>query len=248
MLKVAQKWIKVDVINMIVIPQINFPVYLISILVAILSGMAYIYISLKKDNIKDRNILLFFLLYCIFALVFGKMYTFLTDPTTNSLFKAGLSSYGGLVGVVLAAIIFEKILPLDKKVIKYTILSLPLVYGISKIGCFLVGCCEGIPYNGFLSVRYPYGLNINLFPVQLLESIVFIIIFLICNNLKNKNGINYITLLVCSTIKLLLDFLRYIHVNEFLSTNQIFSLLVILIISILFILKIKPCISKYLML
>ena len=56
------------------------------------------------------------------------------------------------------------------------------MYAVGKIGCFFAGCCYGIEYNGFLNVTYNYSAiapkGISLFPIQLLESIVFLIIFL----------------------------------------------------------------------
>ena len=62
---------------------------------------------------------------------YGKIYTVFAYGEDNIL-TAGLSAYGGLIGVVIASIIFEKILSTDGKIIKYTILSLPLVYEHDK--------------------------------------------------------------------------------------------------------------------
>ena len=81
--------------------------------------------NLKKDGYKNKQLLLFFAMYSMFAIVFGKMYTVLMYGRGN-IITAGLSSYGGLFGVVIASIIFERIISTDKSVIKYTILSLPL--------------------------------------------------------------------------------------------------------------------------
>lgn len=221
-----------------VIPKINFPIYGIIILLSGLIGLIYILYNLKKEGYRNKKILLYFCLYSMFALVFGKMYTILIFGRGN-IITATLSSYGGLFGVVLAAIIFEKIIPTNKTTIKYTILSLPLVYGLSKIACSLVGCCSGIPYKGIFKVKYLNELNIWQFPVQILEVIVFIILFIILHILKNKKYINYITILLVVTFKFLLDFLRYDHIDTLITKNQIFSIVLFVITTILFIITVK---------
>lgn len=217
----------------------TFPFYGIILLIAISLGLFYVYRMLKKENIKDKNIYLYILLYGLFAIVFGKLYTIVTSNFKYNMLNAGLSSYGGLIGVVLSCIIFELILPTNKKIIKYTIISLPLTYGIAKIGCFIAGCCNGIPYDGIFKVIYRDGLNIGQFPVQITETIVFIIIFLICNKLRNNKNIIYITALISTIAKFLLDFLRYEHINKILTTNQIFSIIIVIVLTIIFIIRSK---------
>lgn len=211
-----------------VFDKINFPIYGIIILISVVIGMLYVFISLRKENYKDKNIFLYFLMYIAFSIVLGKMFTIITDPNTNNFLTAGLSSYGGLVGVILAAIIFEKILPTDNKIIKYSIISLPLIYGLTKIACFIVGCCYGIPYNGIFSITYTHGLNQPLFPVQITETIVFLIIFIICHKLRNNKNIIYIVIILVSIFKFLLDFLRYDHVTKLITVNQIFSIILLI--------------------
>ena len=222
-----------------VISKQTFPFYGIIILISMIVSLFYIYRMLKKENIKDKNIYLYILLYGLFAIVFGKLYTIVTSGFKYNILNAGLSSYGGLLGVLIACIVFELILPTNKKIIKYTIMSLPLTYGIGKIGCFIAGCCYGIPYNGIFNVVYKDDLNIGQFPIQIVETIVFIIIFIICNKLKNNKNIIYITILISTIAKFLLDFLRYEHINKLLTINQIFSIVIILVLIPIFIIKRK---------
>ena len=210
------------------IPRIKFPFYGIIIVLSIAIGIFYIYYNLKKTGHKDKQILLYFLMYITFAFICGKMYTVLIYGETN-LLTAGLSAYGGLVGVVIASIIFEKILPTDKQIIKYTILSLPLVYGLTKIACFISGCCGGIPYNGVFKVKYIEVLNIWQFPIQITETIVFLLIFIMCHLLSKKKNTDYIVLILVSIFKFMLDFLRYEHTKIFITRNQIFSLILLII-------------------
>lgn len=202
-----------------------FPLYGIIILLSLAAGMFYIYRSLRRAGCRSRDIMLYFLMFMPFALVSGKLYTVITDPSSGNIFTAGLSSYGGLTGVVAAALIFERILPENGNVIKYTVLSLPLIYGLSKTACFFAGCCYGIPYDGPLSVTYPDGLGIPLFPVQLAETAVFLIMFLVCHTLREKRYISHFTVMTVAATKFLLDFLRYDHVSALITPNQIFSMM-----------------------
>lgn len=219
-----------------IIPKINFPFYGIIIVLSILVGMFYIYSNLRKDKFDNKQILMYFIMYVAFAFVFGKIYTSLVYLESGFL-EAGLSAYGGLVGVVIAAIIFEKIIPTNGSITKYTIISLPLVYGLTKIACSIVGCCGGIPYTGIFKVKYLNALNIWQFPIQIVEAITFIVLFLILNKFKNNKYINYIVLILVSIIKFLLDFLRYEHINILITRNQIFSILLLVIVLIVFVIN-----------
>ncbi len=211
-----------------IINTFKFNFYGVLLVSSIIIGFIYIFLSLKKEKEDINQLKLYALLFFSFAFVFGKIFTIVVSKEPVNIINAGFSSYGGLIGVISSAIIFEKIVPMNKKLIKYSILSLPLVYSVSKIGCFLAGCCYGIPYDGFYSVTYTSGLNIKLFPIQLTESIVFLIIFLILNKFKNNKNIIYITIIISALMKYLLDFLRYEHINKFITVNQVFSLILII--------------------
>ncbi len=217
-----------------IIHRINFPCYGIIIVFSIIIGMLYIYLNLKKDGYKNKQILLYFIMYIAFAFICGKMYTVLAYGE-NDILSAGLSAYGGLIGVVIGSIIFERILPTDGKIIEYTILSLPLVYGLTKIACFIVGCCGGIPYDGIFRIKYVDVLNIWQFPIQIAETIIFLLIFIVCHFLKKNNNINYIVMILVSTFKFLLDFLRYDHINTLITRNQMFSIILLFITIITYI-------------
>lgn len=217
-----------------IIHRINFPCYGIIIVFSVIIGMLYIYLNLKKDGYKNKQILLYFIMYIAFAFICGKMYTVLAYGE-NDILSSGLSAYGGLIGVVIGSIIFERILPTDGKIIEYTILSLPLVYGLTKIACFIVGCCGGIPYDGIFKIKYVDVLNIWQFPIQIVETIIFLLIFIVCHFSKKNNNINYIVMILVSTFKFLLDFLRYDHINTLITRNQMFSIILLFITIIAYI-------------
>ena len=214
-----------------VIAEFKFPVYGICILMSLIIGISFNFYYLMKSNINKKYIYLYmfqFLIYCVLGgLIMGSKKS-----------DIGLASYGGAIGVLLSAFVFEHIYPKNNTFIKSAMLSLPLMYSISKIGCFLAGCCYGIPYDGIFSVTYTHGLNISLVPVQLMETITFMIIFIICLIKRKNKDIIAITMIMCATGKFLLDFLRYEHIGKLITFNQLISI-VFIIIGVVIIIKNK---------
>lgn len=216
-----------------VIYKLNFPIYGIIIILSIIIGMLYIFFKLKKTGKSSKEISYFYIIYVTFAFICGKIYTLLIYNSQKNIWTVGLSAYGGLIGVIIGAVVFEKIFYCNKNIIKYTTLSLPLVYGLTKIACFISGCCYGLPYDGVIKVIYSDGLNIGQFPIQIIEAIVFLIIFFVCNNKSNEKNITYKTLFIVFLFKFILDFFRYEHLNALLSRNQIVSIFLMLILVII---------------
>lgn len=220
----------------------KIPLYGIFIIIAISSGLLVIYKNAKHLNLKKEEIM-GLLFYIGLGAIFGaKYFTFLTNPKKfNGIFdftKIGLSSYGAVIGIIILLFLFSKQYKKSFKNLIYILLpSIPLMYGIGKIGCFLAGCCFGIEYNGPLSVVYNYSHSapkgISLFPVQLLEAIIFIAISIYTYNKTNKNKSNCIIIgqisAICGASKFSLDYLRMSHIGKTFSTNQLVSLAFILI-------------------
>ncbi len=218
---------------MIIINKINFPIYGTIIIVSIIMGLLFNYLFLKKNNIKEKNILLYLFLLFIYSFLGGILFNSIINFSFEN-YTIGLSSYGGAIGICICSIIFEKIDNSNGIYIKSAILSLPLIYAIAKLACFFSGCCFGVPYKGLFSVVYTEGLNIPLFPVQLIETIAFLCLFFICYyNNKNENIIS-ITILLSAIFKFILDYFRYSNINVFLSINQIVSIFFIMISIYLF--------------
>lgn len=220
----------------------KIPLYGIFIIIAILSGLLVVFKNAKHLNLKTEEII-GLLVYIGLGAIFGaKYFTFLTNPKRfNGIFeftKVGLSSYGAVIGIIILLFLFSKQYKKSFKNLIYILLpSIPLMYGIGKIGCFLAGCCYGIEYNGPLSVSYNYSYSapkgISLFPIQLLESIIFIAIFIYTYNKIIKRKPNNIivgqTFVICGVSKFSLDYLRMSHMGKLFSINQLVSVAFILI-------------------
>lgn len=208
-----------------IINKVSPMFYNIIIVVSIIVGLLYIIMSLYNERILKKRIVLFVILFFVFSIIGGKLYTYIMYGLKGNPLEASLSSYGGLVAAIIAAIVYEQIYPTNNRVIKNTIFALPLIYSFTKIGCSIVGCCEGIEYSGPFNITYPHHHDFSLFPIQPLEVIVFFILFLFVNKYKNRKATPYVTLLFVAIFKYLSEFLRFSETSEIINPNQIFSII-----------------------
>ena len=148
--------------------------------------------------------------------------------------------YGGLIGSIIAGYILIRKNNEYKKYVDIIVTGVPLFHFFGRLGCFLGGCCFGIHSEiGFI---YEHSLieeanGVRRFPVQLLESFFNLSLFFLLHHLLNKkkfeNKLIYVYLAIYATGRFFLEFLRgdeYRGIWFFLSTSQIISILIILII------------------
>ena len=201
----------------------GIPPYPVMMLLSFAAGMAVLYRLCRRGGVPGRICGCLLLLSPPLALYGAYLLHLLTvhDGTV------GFSSVGGLAGMYAAAFIMQmlcKAQPYAAEMPADCTFVLPLMYGISKIGCFLAGCCRGIPYSGVFSVVYAGTAEPSaaVFPVQAAESAVFLVIFVLGLLLhrKRRNAALYAVFFISCAAKFLLDFLRESHQGTVLSLNQ----------------------------
>ncbi len=216
-------------------------VYGIFIFLSIIVGII-ITCKNSKSDINDKFEMICFIFYIILGTIFGaKYFTLLSNfgkYKNYGFFEIGLSSYGAVIGLLVMIIIFSKQFKKNIENILYDVIPVvPIMYSIGKIGCFFVGCCYGVEYNGIFSITYNYSYSapnfVKLFPTQLVESLLFLIIFIYLSFKKKKENdktkIICDTIILCSLSKFILDYCRNSHKNTIVSINQIVSLMFCLI-------------------
>ena len=171
-------------------------------------------------------------------------------------FTAGHVFYGGLLGGFLAGALFTlAAYPRDKQSFLKTadVASICVANGLwlTRIGCFLDGCCFGRPSQLF-GIRFPQGSRTMfslykidpdhtslftdtqpLIPTQLIHSfsnsVIFVILLKLACSKKEKNPgyISALFLLSYSVTRFLIEFLRYDIRGSFLifSTSQWISII-----------------------
>ena len=205
------------------IPELRYTFYGPIVFLSIIAGVVVAAILMKKAGVKKETVVYTVLLTFISILVFSAMLSILLSGDIR---KVGFVGAGGALGL-LVGVIFSALIHRDHitESISAWIVTLPLMYGLSKTVCHIAGCCHGIPYNGPFSVAYELYDNVALFPVQLTETITFLIIFIIGFMLYLKTSDKLraatIVLLASGFSKIALEFLRESHIGEIISGYQI---------------------------
>lgn len=221
-------------------------VYPTMLILSIISNIILVLILSRNFKYQKHEITSMILIDTIGILIGGLLYTKIFSG------NIGFSSLGGVIGGLIFLFIYAII---SKKDYKYILIlfmpSIPLMYAIGKIGCFVAGCCYGIPYDGLLHITYNNSVvapsHINLFPVQITETIVFFMIFIYIINkyIKQNKSIKLVMqeIMICSIAKFILDFLRYEHINKIITTNQIMCI-ILFVIAIIYLIKLNIVVKK----
>ena len=234
--------------------------YSVMLLCGILSAGTYACIMAVRQKYGYNEIILFILLLSASAIIAGYLlYAVINYKNIVNVFKninqintvkkmiyalgyifSGSIYYGGLLGGLLAGHILLKHNSYNKNFVDIIAVNIPLFHFFGRIGCFLGGCCFGIPCKiGFVYTINPIAdaNGITRFPVPLLEAVFNFAIFLLLNHFYNtkkyKNKLIYVYLLIYATGRFFIEFLRgdaYRGIWLFLSTSQIISVLIILAI------------------
>lgn len=158
------------------------------------------------------------------------------EPTYfQRIMRGGFVFYGGVIGALFGLLLCRlihkvSIVPYLRRVI----FLVPFAHSFGRIGCFMAGCCFGVPYNGPGSVIFPEGCmapaGIPLFPVQLVESACLMAISLILLVLLLKKDWPYMVetyFLMYALLRFALEYLRYDEVRGrflFFTTSQWISI------------------------
>lgn len=186
----------------------------------------------KKTPLKTEDVLFSFLYAMLGVIIGGKLlYWAIEFPNIWAnksfyyehpeaiihLFTGGFVFYGSFIGACIALIIYTRKfkVPLEPLIYIFTP-AIPMMHAIGRVGCFSAGCCYGIPYDGPLHVIFknsPIAPSmIPLFPVQLFESgvniIIFIVLLYFMRTIKNGFSLFGIYIIFYSMARFLLEFFR----------------------------------------
>lgn len=157
----------------------------------------------------------------VYYLLFFDPFSFIKDPISIiKIWQGGLAIHGAILGGVLAGILFAK-----KRKISFWVLgdliapSLILGQAIGRIGCFLNGCCFGVPTESKFGIRFPSGSladfaynGLAVHPTQLYEVtlniIAFGFLFALRRKIKFEGGLFLLYLMMYGCIRLVVSSLR----------------------------------------
>ena len=153
------------------------------------------------------------------------------------LLEGGFVFYGGLLGGLVFYFWGGKLFKIDAmRYAERIAFLIPLGHAFGRLGCFMAGCCYGIPYDGPGAVIFPadsYAIpGIPLFPVQLLEAALLLLIFLFDGYMTYFKEWDYTIeayLLLYGLVRFFDEFLRFDAIRGIyfgISTSQWISLFV----------------------
>ncbi len=141
----------------------------------------------------------------------------INKDTVMNIIQGGFVFYGGFIGGLAALLICAHSLKISPRFLMALVApALPLAHAFGRVGCFMAGCCYGIPSEKFgiaftQSIGAPNG--IKLFPVQLLEAglllILAIIMQLYYRKAKHNHCVIYVYMLIYPVIRIITERFRY---------------------------------------
>lgn len=142
---------------------------------------------------------------------------------------AGLSMMGGVVFAILSAWLYTKIKKIPFRDLGDAIApGFLLGAGITRIGCFLNGCCFGRPTDSFLGIQFPHHCpagevypHVHIHPTQLYASalgfLMFGLVLLLEKKYRNFRGFTmWMVLLLYSVDRFIVDMFRHYEANQVL--------------------------------
>ncbi len=234
-----------------------FTLYMIMSLIGIFVAGIFMCRLTKKRGLDDNDTIVLLLFSAIGVLLGGHIlygitnikyipYIFSAESFKEfvnavTLVFGGSVFYGGLLGGLLAGAITIKLKKHEFAVFSdMAAVVIPLFHAFARVGCFLSGCCYGIESKFGFTVHnntLVEGINgVSRFPVQLLEAILNVLLFLLLWYMYNrsltsnalKGKIMPIYLLLYSVIRFFDEFLRGDEIRGFLfglSTSQLISII-----------------------
>lgn len=131
--------------------------------------------SNKKYKLSFDNFILLSCIAGIFAIIGSKLLFILVSWNDmelkelkninylKNILNSGFVFYGGLTGALIGVYICKKILKIEVRAyLRYCIPVIPIIHTFGRIGCSIVGCCYGCPFESPISVIYTEKYNQNL--------------------------------------------------------------------------------------
>ncbi len=190
------------------------------LLMAVLAAAYFIWRIIRVYDFDEEKIIDLVLLTFLGGIVGARIYfwifhqTELNDPLKIIMVNRypGLSFWGALLGGIIFLRVFSRRFKLNFwQVSDYAVVGLFIGISISSIGCLLGSCSYGEVYSGFFGVNQT-GLIGKRFPVQLMESLLFLLGFLyLWKSALKFHSIGQIAssgLILLGIFKFFLEFLR----------------------------------------
>lgn len=211
------------------IGNLNIPTYGLMITLGLLSANVIAYFMIRKYKL-DMNDFIVIEGYVLLGGFIGAklLYLFVERNSIDwyrffheqvyfsSIMRGGFVFYGGLIGGLLCLLLARKLHRIScSPYIHAVIFLVPWIHGFGRVGCFLAGCCYGIPYDGPIAVQFPENSlapsHTTLFPIQLVEAIALLAlaIALLILTLRGFKNVLATYLISYAIIRFFLEYYRH---------------------------------------
>jgi phosphatidylglycerol:prolipoprotein diacylglycerol transferase len=147
---------------------------------AILAGSLWLMHKVKRKGVAAQFVIDFILLYDPGYYLSHPLQIFMLQ-------QGGLAFYGAVLFCLVAAVIYLHTTRIP--VLAFLDLAAPclmLGYAIARIGCFLNGCCYGIPTNLPIGMVFPVVDDLPRYPTQLFSMAAGLLIFAILEGVSSR--------------------------------------------------------------
>ncbi len=238
----------------------EYSYYAVLALIGALLAGAFSFIFAKKRGLNEVK-MVFLLLFSVIGVFIGghllyavtnidklaylpKVQNFMEFIYLMAFVFGGQVFYGGLLGGILAGVIYAKVTKLDNfsGYADIAACAVPLFHVFGRIGCFLSGCCYGVESDfgfTFHNAVIESANGVNRFPVQLFEAgfnvCLFIFLLFMLGKDKFKNRLFMLYMFLYAIVRFILEYFRGDEYRGFLfglSTSQIISVLIVITIGL----------------
>ena len=177
------------------------------------------------------------MMYMLVTYTPGQIYHAVANGRVFDFSACGMVFYGGLIGAFPGMFIGAKLVKAETgEYLPALVPCVPLGHAFGRIGCFLGGCCYGRPTDRWYGIAFAHPasdapVGVPLVPVQLIESLLLILLFIFMCLLAKKRRKAEIILgayfLLYGLIRFFLEYLRFDGIRGrfgALSTSQWISL------------------------
>ncbi len=203
----------------------SIPMYDVMIGIGVLAMLLYVTRRFERLDSYSRTQTNHLVILIIISLLFALLSSYLFDGIFHSIQNGewsfgSITFIGGLIGGIVTFLFLLKYHFKEEnkdihKILNTLITGVVLAHAFGRIGCFLAGCCYGIPTEGFLGIIFPHGHSQidypgqAVYPTQLFESIFLFSLFFALNNLKPmKHKETEIYLIAYGAWRFLIEFIR----------------------------------------
>ena len=227
------------------LPEIKISTYGIAVVAGLIACISNIVLRKNKYGYNNRVLAVCSGIILCFMALGSKILFFLTQlplvlkefsfiKTIEIFITSGFVYYGGFLGALVGIIFAAKLLNIDTlQLMNFCAPLFAVFHAFGRIGCFMAGCCYGIPWKyGFAMIDTP---DVNRFPVQLLEAFLeFFLFFLLLHIEKEeKYDLMKIYMVIYAIMRFFLEYLRGDDIRGIwvlgLSTSQLIALCILVV-------------------